>query len=307
MDTDTLARRKSNTPIDDGLEDINYRFITRQGDKERNLEMDIEEQYQTLIPRYPELKGQVAVVTGGAKGIGLGIVLRLAREGMRIVTADFDQESLTATVNSLQKLGVELMAIHGDLSRPDVIQHLFEQTKAAFGGVDLLVNNAADLMRKRFLDEHEDLLELQLATNIRGPYLCSFHAADIMRAGNGGNIIHISSVGAFRAHWRGFPYDVTKGAINTMTRAMAIDLAEYGIRVNAIGPGATRTYRTPPDDVLNRMGIPARIPLGRFGAVSELSSVVAFLASPEASYITGQVICVDGGLTAQLSPRGQGV
>jgi len=269
--------------------------------------MEIETYFDSLIPRYPELTGQVAVVTGGAKGIGKGIVMRLAREGMRVVVADIDEKSLASTEHLLRTLGVDLMTFPGDLSKADVIQRLFEQTRAEYGGVDLLVNNAADLERRRLLDEHEALLERQMATNIRGPYLCSFHAANSMRAGNGGSIVHISSVGAFRAHWRGFPYDVTKGAINAMTWAMAIDLAEYNIRVNAIGPGATRTHRTPPNDDPAVQRISERIPLGRIGTVAELGSVVAFLASPEASYITGQVIYVDGGITAQLSPRGQGV
>lgn len=274
---------------------------------ELGRDMEIEAQFHSLIPRYPEFKGQVAVVTGGAKGIGQGVVMRLAREGMRIVVADIDEESLTATADSLRSFGVELMAFHGDLGQSKVIKRLFAQTEEKYGGLDLLVNNAADLDRKRLLDEHEELLERQLATNVRGPYLCSYHAANMMRRGSGGNIIHISSVGAFRAHWNGFPYDVTKGAINAMTWAMAIDLAEYNIRVNAIGPGATRTYRTPPDDNPVVEAMSSRIPMGRFGSVAELSSVVAFLASPDASYITGQVIYVDGGLTAQLSPRGQGV
>ena len=269
--------------------------------------MQIKEHFQTLIPRYPELRGQVAVVTGGAKGIGLGIVLRLAREGMRVVVADIDEESLDSATTSLRELGVDVLPFPGDLSEADVIRRLFDQTRAEYGGVDLLVNNAADLERRRLLDAHDALLERQLATNIRGPYLCSFHAAQAMRAGNGGSIVHISSVGAFRAHWKGFPYDVTKGAINAMAWTMAIDLAEYNIRVNAIGPGATRTYRTPPEDHPDVQKVGARIPLGRFGTVAELGSVVAFLASPEASYITGQVIYVDGGLTAQLSPKGEGV
>lgn len=269
--------------------------------------MDIEAQFHTMTPRYPELAGQVAVVTGGAKGIGQGIVLRLVREGMRVVLADIDEESLDATAASLRRLGADLLAFPGDLSQADVIRRLFEETMTAYGAIDLLVNNAADLERKRLLHEHEALLERQLATNIRGPYLCSLHAANIMRAANGGSIVHISSVGAFRAHWNGFPYDVTKGAINAMTRAMAIDLAEYNIRVNAIGPGATRTYRTPPDDHPVVQRVSARIPLGRFGTAAEIGAMVAFLASPEAAYITGQVIYVDGGLTAQLTPKGEGV
>lgn len=265
----------------------------------------IEERYYSITPRYPELKGQVAVVTGGAKGIGQGIVLRLAREGMQVVIGDIDEESLETTTTSLGNLGAKVLGFQGDLSQSDVIRELFEQTTRKFKSVYLLVNNAADLERKRFLDQHEDLLNSQLATNILGPYVCSYHAAKIMRAGSGGNIIHISSVGALRAHWRGFPYDVTKGAINAMTRAMAIDLAEYKIRVNAIGPGAIRTYRTPPIEHPEIQEMAERIPLQKLGTVEEISSVVAFLASPEASYITGQVIYVDGGITAQLSPRGQ--
>lgn len=269
--------------------------------------MDFAASFHTLIPRYQELKGQVAVVTGGAKGIGQGIVMRLAREGMRLVVADIDLASLTTTVDSLRQLGVELMAFHGDVGQSGVTKELIEQTEAEFGGVDLLVNNAASLERRRLLEDHEELLDIQLDANIRGPYMCSLHAAKLMREQGGGNIIHISSVGAIRAHWRGFPYDVTKGAINAMTRAMAIDLAEYNIRVNAIAPGATRTYRTPPDDHPAIQAMAPRIPLGRLGSEAELSSAVAFLASPEASYITGQIIYVDGGITAQLSPRGQGI
>ena len=267
--------------------------------------MEIEGQFLRLIPRFPELNGQIAVVTGGAKGIGRGIVIRLAREGMRVVIADKDKESLDITQDSLQKLDTTVYAFLGDLSQTDVIKNLFEQTIEKFAGVDLLINNAANLDRFRLLDEHDDVLECQLETNIRGPYLCSAQAAKYMSKADGGAIINISSVGGLRAHWIGFPYDVTKGAVDTMTRAMAIDLAEYNIRVNAIAPGAIRTRRTPPSDNPIVREMSERIPLQRFGLISEISSVAAFLASPEASYITGQIIYVDGGITSQLAPPGQ--
>lgn len=264
----------------------------------------IQEHYRLLVPRYPELQGQVAVVTGGAQGIGLGIVLRLAREGMRVVVGDIDEHALAQTVSALRDLGATVLSFHGDLSQPADIRRLFDHTAEAFERVDLLVNNAADVTRGRLLDGHEDLLEHQLATNVRGPYLCSYHAAQMMSAGNGGSIVHISSVGALRAHWKGLPYDVTKGAIDAMTRAMAVDLAEHNIRVNAIAPGAIRKLVATPAEARWMEEIVGRIPLHRLGLVSDISAMVAFLASPDASYITGQVMVVDGGITAQLSPPG---
>lgn len=243
-------------------------------------------------------------MTGGAQGIGQGIILRLAREGMRVVIGDIDEHALAQTVSALRGLGATVLSFHGDLSQPADIRRLFDRAAEVFERVDLLVNNAADLTRGRLLDGHDDLLEHQLATNVRGPYLCSYHAAKIMSAGSGGSIVHISSVGALRAHWKGLPYDVTKGAIDAMTRAMAVDLAERNIRVNAIAPGAIRKLVATPAEARWMEEVVGRIPLQRLGLVSDISSMVAFLASGEASYITGQVMVVDGGITAQLSPPG---
>jgi 3-oxoacyl-[acyl-carrier protein] reductase len=265
---------------------------------------DLEQGRDAETPRYPELGGRVAVVTGAARGIGHGILHRLGAEGMRVVAADIDAQALAGMTEILRDTGVETLAVHGDIGRPEDVDDLFRAAVAAFGTVDLLVNNAADLGRKRLLDEHDELLERQMAVNLLGPYRCSQRAAAIMRDSGGGSIVHISSVGALRAHPRGFPYDVTKGAVNAMTLAMAVDLAEYGIRVNAIAPGAMRTYRIDPDAEAYQERN-ARIPLGRHGTPADIASAVAFLASPDASYITGQVIYVDGGITAQLSPPGQ--
>jgi 3-oxoacyl-[acyl-carrier protein] reductase len=259
---------------------------------------------EAITPRFPELRDGVAVVTGAAKGIGEAVAFRLGVEGMSIVAADFDETALAATVEALRHSDIEVLAVHGDVGHAEDIDHLFRATVEAFGTVDLLVNNAADLGRRRLLDEHAELLERQIAVNVLGPYFCSQRAAAIMRDAGGGSIIHLSSVGALRAHHRGLPYDVTKCAMNAMTLAMAVDLAEYGIRVNAVAPGAMHTYRVDPDSDAYRAR-EARIPLGRHGTPADIASTVAFLASPDASYITGQVIYVDGGITAQLSPRGQ--
>jgi 3-oxoacyl-[acyl-carrier protein] reductase len=264
---------------------------------------DVESVLEAVTPRYRELAGKVAVVTGAAKGIGQGIAVRLAREGMLLVAADVDDESLSVTTDTLRDAGAAVVAVPGDLALEDDIDRLFETAADRFGTVDLLVNNAADLNRRRMLDPHGDLLDLQLATNIRSPYLCSGKVAAIMREASGGSIVNISSVGGIRAHQRGLPYDVTKGAIDAMTRAMAVDLGMYGIRVNAIGPGLTHTYRTDPQrDPAAYRAAADRVPLRRFGTPADIGAMVAFLASDDASYISGQVLYVDGGLAIQLDP-----
>lgn len=249
--------------------------------------------------RHHELSGRVAVVTGSAAGIGEGIARRLATEGMRIVLADIDVDSLERTAASFRADGAEIATVHADLSDVVGVDSLFGQTLSAFGALDLLVNNAADLRRHPFIDQHDELLDYQLATNVRGPYLCSQRATATMKATGGGSIVNISSVGGLQAHQMGNPYDLTKGAIDSMTRAMAVELGEHGIRVNAIGPGVTRTYRSHAND--DGRG-DERIPLRRFGTVADIAAMVAFLASDDASYVTGQILYVDGGITAQLSP-----
>lgn len=254
--------------------------------------------------RYPELAGRTAVVTGAAKGIGNSIACRLAREGMNLVVADMDRESLDDTVRTLEGLGAAVEAVCADLTDEDAVDTVFDITLERFGSVDVLVNNAADLRRRSVLEEHRALLDLQLATNVRSPYLCSQRAASAMTA-TGGSIVLVSSVGADRAHQHGLPYDMTKGAINALTRALAVELGPLGIRVNAVGPGVTRTYRWPPEDpATGPPGVVTQIPLQRPGTVDDIASAVAFLASGEAGYITGQVLYVDGGITAQLSPPG---
>lgn len=255
-------------------------------------------------PRHPELKGKVAVVTGAAGGIGQAIAARLAAEHMRVVGVDIDGPALERALAELRELGAQVEGVEADVGLTADVDVVFAATLQRFGTVDLLVNNAADLRRVRLVDEHEELLDRQLATNVRGPYLCSQRAARIMQDAGGGSIVHISSVGSIRAHHRAFPYDVTKGAIDAMTRAMAVELGASGIRVNAIGPGVTHSGRDPVDGGSAKTTAD-RIPLGRAGTADDIAAVVAFLASDEAGYITGQVIYVDGGITAQLSPRGR--
>jgi 3-oxoacyl-[acyl-carrier protein] reductase len=261
--------------------------------------------FDSIRPRYPEFKDQVALITGSSRGIGKGIALRLAREGMKIVLHGIDQAETEAVTQEFQALGVQAVGVQADFTSGDEINRLFSEVLSAFGTLDLLVNNAADLRRTHLSDADMSLLDHQLAVNVRAPYECALLAAGIMRRQQHGSIINISSVGGLRAHWAGLPYDVTKGAIDAMTRAMALEMATEGIRVNAIAPGAINRENTPMPKDDRRQEIAQRIPMARFGTPLEIGAAVAFLASEDASYITGQILYVDGGITVQLSPPGQ--
>jgi NAD(P)-dependent dehydrogenase (short-subunit alcohol dehydrogenase family) len=270
--------------------------------------MDIAALYHSIQPCYPELTGQVALVTGSARGIGKGIALRLGREGMKVVVHGHLREETQATAAELSSLGIDVLAVTANFRQEDEIYRLFDETMQAFGRLDLLVNNAAELKRGPIFEVGLSPLDGEISVNIKGAYLCAYRAAEIMRDAGGGNIINISSVGGLRAHWRGLPYDMTKGALDAMTRAMALEVSKFGIRVNAIAPGLILKE----DVVYNREAgweeaVTKRIPLARAGTPQDIAAGVAFLATRQASYITGQVIYIDGGITAQLSPPGQDI
>jgi NAD(P)-dependent dehydrogenase (short-subunit alcohol dehydrogenase family) len=266
--------------------------------------MEISSLFASIHPRYPEFKNHVALITGSSRGIGKGIALRLAREGMKIVIHGVDAQEVEKTTQELHSLNVPTLGIHADFNSDESIKRLFQETLNHFGTLDLLVNNAADL-RRAHLPDDLSLLDHQMNVNIRAPYLCAHHAIEIMRPLQRGNIVNISSVGGIRAHWAGLPYDVSKGAIDAMTRAMSLDLAQIGIRMNAIAPGAIQAERKPAPDNPRMQALVERIPMARFGTPLEIGAMVAFLASDDASYITGQIFYIDGGITAQLSPPGQ--
>lgn len=267
----------------------------------------VTELFDRVVPRYPELRGKVAIVTGSSRGIGLGIAVRLAAEQVRVVIAGLEADDVQSVVRDLRALGVEACGVPGDLSEDAEAARLVDETVSTFGGVDVLVNNSANLLRVPLAKMEAALFDRQLAINVRAPLLLAQRAAAIMSGG--GTIINISSVGGLRAHEAAFPYDVTKGALDSMTRALAIDLAPHNIRVNAVAPGSISTWRAKQhldmDSTSPYHDVPRRIPLRRRGTIAEVSGVVAFLASDDAAYITGQVIYVDGGITAQLSPPGQ--
>lgn len=267
--------------------------------------IDIAQVFEAIRPRYPEFKGQVALITGSSQGIGEGIALRLAREGMKIILHGIDQNQVMSKTEAFRALGVDVLGIATNFSQPGAVNELFEALSEQVDRLDLLVNNAADLYRTHIEQATVERLDYQLAVNLRAPYLCSLEAAKLMQPYKQGNIVNITSVGAQRAHWRGLPYDMTKGGMDAMTRAMALELARDGIRVNAIAPGAVRTTKTPPESDGEVQAQVARIPMARMGTILEVGAAVAFLASDDARYITGHILNVDGGISAQISPPGQ--
>jgi NAD(P)-dependent dehydrogenase (short-subunit alcohol dehydrogenase family) len=248
------------------------------------------------------LKGKVAIITGGGRGIGLACAKRLASDGARIVLADIDEEIGATGLAELEAQGAEAIYVPCDVGERLDVRNLVTAAIEAYGSIDILINNAGIIIAANFLDIEEDDFDRVLRVNLKGGFLVGQAVARQMVAqieagGAPGTIINMSSVNAVFAIPNQVPYSVSKGGVNQLTKVMAQALAPYGIRVNAIGPGSIMTdmLATITTDKKARHMVLSRTPLGRIGEPSEIASVAAFLASDDASYITGQVIYPDGG------------
>lgn len=262
--------------------------------------VDLPALYPDLPIRYPEMRNRVALVTGASRGIGLGIAARLAREGMKILLTGLEHTEVVEAARILTELGAVCTGMAGDLAADAFTDGLVEHTLATYGRLDLLVNNAADLRRARAADLPPEWIDHQLAVNVRAPMKLSLRAAQCMEAGS--SIVNISSVGGSRAQLPGLPYGVTKAAVDALTRNLAMDLGEQNIRVNAVAPGWTPMNLDPELDAPYLNEVSAFISLRKPGRPQDMGAAVAFLASADASYITGQILYVDGGLSMQLHP-----
>ena len=248
------------------------------------------------------LAGRVAIVTGSSRGIGRAIAAAMLDAGARVVINGRDPATLDATLADLRARG-EVVAVAADVGQRDVAQRLFDAATSAFGLANILVNNAALANPvAHLLDETPERWDEVIRSNLTSVFLCTrLVAAALVTAREPGAIVNISSFAAHRAHREMAAYDATKGGIEAFTRTAALDLAPYRIRVNAVAPGAIATGSTGADpEAMRRRGAP--IPLGRVGQPAEIAAAVVFLASDAASYITGQCLIVDGGMTAQLRP-----
>jgi 3-oxoacyl-[acyl-carrier protein] reductase len=260
-------------------------------------------------PRGPRrLDGAVALVTGASRGIGRAVALRLACEGAAVALAARDAARLEESARLIAERGGRAVALAGDLADESTVDALFTRLDAELGPIDVLVNNAARVYgtERHFLDLDPGLWDGVVRDNLRTLFLCTHRAAQRMATRRRGCIVDISAASATRAHRMTVPYDATKGGVEAFTRAVALDLAPFGIRVNAVAPGAIVVEAwgvLPPDELARRA---RTIPLGRLGEADDVAAVVAWLCSDDAAYVTGQVVAVDGGLLAQLrSPQAE--
>ena len=247
------------------------------------------------------LENKVAIVTGGAKGIGLAIARRFLAEGARVVIADINEDEGGRAAEELGGLGA-VRFVRCDVGDRADAENLVAAAAASWGSVDVLVNNAGIVHAADFLELSEADFDRVLRVNLKGAFLVGQAAARQMvrqaqQGGAPGAIVNMSSVNAVFAIANQVPYSVSKGGMNGLTKVMALALAPYGIRVNAIGPGSIMTdmLASVASDRAARQRVLSRTPLGRIGDPAEIAAIAAFLASDEASYITGQTIYADGG------------
>lgn len=263
------------------------------------------------------LEGKVAIVTGGAGGIGVATVASLADAGARVVVADVSEQAITDTVESLTSRGLKVAGHVVDVSSEDSVKDLVRFAVDTFGGVDILDNNAAlvsAIKRDRdVVNMPVELWDEVMAVNLRGPMLMCKHTVPIMIERGGGSIINIASGQGLSGDRTMVAYGSSKGGLIALTRFVAAAYGEHGVRCNTVAPGLIKTQSLDadmPEFVQDKIRVHNLIP--RLGAPADVAEVVTFLASAAAAFITGQIISVDGGFLshlptlALLAPPGQG-
>ncbi len=248
-----------------------------------------------------KLRGKVALVTGASKGIGRGIALGMAKEGASVVINYYsDREGAIRVAEEIEKTGGKSLVCRADVSVSSEVNKMVETAIKSFGKIDILINNAGVAFWKPFFEVSEDIWDRTLNVNLKGAFLCSQAVARDMAKKGGGNIVHISSNAGYAALDCLVPYCASKGGLTLLTKAMAVELAPYKIRVNTVAPGTVEIKRNLEEDPNYPDNWLPYIPMKRVAQVDEIVMPVIFLASDESSYITGQVLYVEGGVLAYV-------
>ncbi len=251
------------------------------------------------------LKDKVAIITGAGSGIGRATAALFVKEGAKVVVADIDSEGGKTTASTIREKGGEAIFVNADISKEGEAHKIADEAVKSFGRIDILVNDAATFVLKG-LEATEEDWRSSLGVNVIGTALCSKYAVEHMKKAGGGAIVNLGSISSFVAQPNFLTYSATKAALVQMTRNMAMDLAPFNIRVNCVCPGAILTpasYRHMQQARITLEQFLAEVSssnfLRRIGEPHEVACAILFLASDEASYITGTYLLVDGGYTAQ--------
>lgn len=241
---------------------------------------------------------KVAIVTGASRGIGRACALRLAKDGIDVVVNyNSNEEEAMKVVNAIKDMGCDAIAVKANVANQKDVAAMFREAYKHFGHIDILVNNAGVVDDAYLLMLNNDSLDRSLDINVKGYFYCSQQAALKMFKQKSGRIVNVSSVSSKLALAGQSVYGATKGAVNSMTATLAKELAPYGIQVNAVAPGFITTEMIEAIPEEKKEEYLKNIPMGRLGKVEEVAEVVNMLCSDVASYITGQVIVIDGGLS----------
>jgi 3-oxoacyl-[acyl-carrier protein] reductase len=246
--------------------------------------------------RRMKLKDRVAIITGAARGIGKAIALTFVREGAKVALVDVDQKQLEALKNEIQKRKGESVNISCDITKSPEVQAMVNQVKRAFGRIDILVNNAGIIRRGTIETVTEEDWDRVIEVNLKGTFNCCKAVVEIMKEQGYGKIVNVSSIAGKMGDITSAPgYGSSKAAVDALTKTLARQLAPYGINVNAVSPHAIETEMSAQWSEERRKEIIASIPLGRLGKPEDVAEAVLFLASDEASFITGEILDVNGG------------